>query len=648
MFYIKRLYRFILKSFLPLFLMTFFICLFIVLMQFLWRYVDEMVGKGLEMSVLAELFFYAAVTMVPMALPLAILLASLMTFGNLGERLELLAIKAAGISLLQIMRPLVIFLIFVAIGAFFFQNNVLPKSQVKMWTLLYSMRQKSPELDIPEGVFYDQISGYNLYVKKKDHKTGMLYDVMIYDMSAGFDNAMIILADSGKLKMTDDKQHLFLTLYNGESFENLRDQRTSATNIPYRRETFSLKEIMIAFDANFNRMDDGIMQNQYIGKDLNALQLSIDSMTTRVDSIGDNYARSLRSSGYFSLYDRPGAKIPANDSVREQEALAEAATLDLDSVFNGGSLQRKQLYLDRALARAERYRSDYEFRSYTMKEENKVIRRHQIEMYKKFTLSFACIIFFFIGAPLGAIIRKGGLGMPVVVSVFMFIFYYIIDNTGYKLARDGRWEVWEGMWLSSAGLLPLGIFLTYKAVKDSAVFNPDVYVNFFRKLIGRQELRKVVLKEVIIEDMFPRVAIEKAEQLSVACNRYLDKVGRKRQSYWRYCLYGYAKEDITALGAQIDDLVNYTSNSHSQLVISKLMDYPVLRNLWVYRPAPSPKWGYVLAIFFPLGLLLYGVGAHQQRLLRNEVEGVIRTNGELQALLEKDEADRMNEEDKTI
>ena len=230
MFYIKRLYRFILKSFLPLFLMTFFICLFIVLMQFLWRYVDEMVGKGLEMSVLAELFFYAAVTMVPMALPLAILLASLMTFGNLGERLELLAIKAAGISLLQIMRPLVIFLIFVAIGAFFFQNNVLPKSQVKMWTLLYSMRQKSPELDIPEGVFYDQISGYNLYVKKKDHKTGMLYDVMIYDMSSGFDNAMIILADSGKLKMTDDKEHLFLTLYSGESFENLRDQRTSTSN----------------------------------------------------------------------------------------------------------------------------------------------------------------------------------------------------------------------------------------------------------------------------------------------------------------------------------------------------------------------------------------------------------------------------------
>lgn len=644
MFYIKRLYRFILKSFLPLFLMTFFICLFIVLMQFLWRYVDEMVGKGLEMSVLAELFFYAAVTMVPMALPLAILLASLMTFGNLGERLELLAIKAAGISLLQIMRPLVIFLIFVAIGAFFFQNNVLPKSQVKMWTLLYSMRQKSPELDIPEGVFYDQISGYNLYVKKKDHKTGMLYDVMIYDMSSGFDNAMIILADSGKLKMTDDKEHLFLTLYSGESFENLRDQRTSTgNNIPYRRETFSLKEIMIAFDANFNRMDDGIMQNQYIGKDLAALQSSIDSMTQRVDSIGDNYARSLRSSGYFSLHGRSGMRMTEADSVREQKALAEAKTVNLDSLFDGGSLQRKQLYLDRAVARAERYKADYEFRSYTLTDENKVIRRHQIEMYKKFTLSFACIIFFFIGAPLGAIIRKGGLGMPVVVSVFMFIFYYIIDNSGYKLARDGRWEVWEGMWLSSAVLLPLGIFLTYKAVKDSAVFNPDVYINFFRKLIGRQELRKVVLKEVIIEDMYPDVAIEKAHRLSESCRRFLNKVGRKRQSYWKYCLYGYDKSDVMALGAQVNDLVDYVSNSNSQIVISKLMDYPVLRNLWVYRPIPSKKWGYLLAALFPIGLLLYWVGSYQQRLLRNEVEGIIHTNEELCAQLEKEESEK-NEE----
>ncbi len=644
MFYIKRLYRFILKSFLPLFLMTFFICLFIVLMQFLWRYVDEMVGKGLEMSVLAELFFYAAVTMVPMALPLSILLASLMTFGNLGERLELLAIKAAGVSLLQIMRPLAIFLVFVAVGAFFFQNDVLPKAQAKMWTLLYSMRQKSPELDIPEGVFYDQISGYNLYVKQKSPKTGMLYDVMIYDFSSGFDNAMIMLADSGKLKTTDDKQHLFLTLYSGESFENLRDQRTSASNVPYRRESFSQKEILIAFDGNFNRMDDGVMQNQYVGKDLTALQHSIDSMSYRVDSIGNDNGYTLKRSGYFSLHERQmNRRLSKRDSIRQQEIIAEAPTLNVDSLFGADNLQRRQLYLERAIRKAERYKSDYQFRSLALDNEYKIIRRHEIEMYKKFTLSFACIIFFFIGAPLGAIIRKGGLGMPVVVSVFMFIFYYIIDNSGYKLARDGRWEVWEGMWLSSAVLLPLGIFLTYKAMKDSAVFNSDAYANFFRKLLGLHEQRKLEKKEIVMDDMIPAVAIERARQLSVSCGTYLDRIGQGRQSYWKYCLQGYNKKDLMALSAEVNALVDYASNSTSQLVVHKLMDYPVLRYLWIYRPAPVKVLGVVLMILFPLGLLLYAIGARQQRLLRNEVKGIMRTNEDLIVLLKKEEAERENE-----
>ncbi len=642
MFYIKRLYRFILKSFLPLFLMTFFICLFIVLMQFLWKYVDEMVGKGLEMSVLAELFFYAALTMVPMALPLAILLASLMTFGNLGERLELLAIKAAGVSLLQIMRPLAIFLVFIAIGAFFFQNNVLPKAQAKMWTLLYSMRQKSPELDIPEGVFYDQISGYNLYVKQKNQKTGMLYHVMIYDFSSGFDNAMIMLADSGKLKMTDDKQHLFLTLYSGESFENLRDQRTSVSNVPYRRESFSLKEIMIAFDGNFNRMDDGVMQNQYVGKDLAALQSSIDSMSYRVDSIGQDNGRTLKQSGYFSLYDRSNRLLYHNDSVRQRQLMAEASAFNVDSLLGSTNPQRRQLYLERAITRAQRYKSDYEFRSLALDHEYRTIRRHEIEMYKKFTLSFACIIFFFIGAPLGAIIRKGGLGMPVVVSVFMFIFYYIIDNSGYKMARDGRWEVWEGMWLSSAVLLPLGIFLTYKAMKDSAVFNGDAYANFFRKLFGLHEQRNLVKKEVVMDEMIPTEAIERVHRLSDSCREYLDKIGRKGQSYWKYCLQGYDKEELLALSAEVNALVDYVSNSSSQLVINKLMDYPILRNLWIYRPAPGKVLGWILLILFPVGLLLYGVGARQQRLLRNEIEGIIRSNKDLIILLEK-EIEKENE-----
>lgn len=218
-----------LQGFVPLFMMTFCICLFIVMMQFLWRFIDDLVGKGLETSVIAELFFYAALTMVPMALPLAILLASLMLFGNLGERFELTAMKASGVSLIKVMSPLIVLLMFIAVGAFFFQNNVLPKAQVKMWTLLYSMRQKSPELDIPEGVFYDQITGYNLFVQQKNRETGVLYDLMIYDMSSGFNNASIILADSGKMSFSQDKRHLFLRLWQGESFENLKDQQVSRT-----------------------------------------------------------------------------------------------------------------------------------------------------------------------------------------------------------------------------------------------------------------------------------------------------------------------------------------------------------------------------------------------------------------------------------
>lgn len=266
-----------LQSFLPLFVMTFLICLFIVLMQFLWRYIDDLVGKGLEMSVIGELFFYAALTMVPMALPLAILLASLMTFGNLGEQFELTAMKASGVSLIKSMRPLIALMVIVAIGAFFFQNNVLPVAQAKMYTLLYSMKQKSPELEIPEGVFYDQITGFNLYVKHKDRETGILNDLLIYNVSKGTDNATIIYADSGKISMTDDKSHLILNLWNGEQFENLREQGStfSSQNVPYRRETFNDKEVLIAFDANFNRMDESGMRNQYVGKNIAELQATM-------------------------------------------------------------------------------------------------------------------------------------------------------------------------------------------------------------------------------------------------------------------------------------------------------------------------------------------------------------------------------------
>ena len=563
-----------LRSFLPLFLMTFFICLFIVLMQFLWRYIDDLVGKGLEMHVIGELFFYAALTMVPMALPLAILLASLMTFGNLGERFELTAMKASGISLMKVMRPLIVFIALVAIGAFFFQNYVLPVAQAKMWTLLYSVRQKSPELEIPEGVFYDQIPGYNFYVEEKDRESGTLFDMMIYDVSRGFENARIILADSGHLKLADDKEHLFLQLHSGEQFENLRENSAggNSQNQPYRRESFKLKEILLKFDANFNRMDESGMRNQYVGKNISQLRATIDSVTLRVDSIGAGYARDIKERDYMRVPYWRERVVDGNRVKMKQQPVAMEAPLDMDSLFYKERPAMVASYLSQALLKAQRVKQDYEFKSYAMDADRETIRRHGIEMQKKFTLSFACLIFFFIGAPLGAIIRKGGLGTPLVISVILFIIYYIIDNTGYKMARDGKLEVWMGMWLSSAILLPLGVFFTYKAMKDSAVFDLDAYKNVVRRLTGKLK-RELEVKEFTMQDVDPEVAVGLLRKLQEACNRLRDAY--KGMGVFKRMYYLFRKFPVRDQAqAVLNDTVDYLSNSRRKDVIAAVNLYP--------------------------------------------------------------------------
>jgi lipopolysaccharide export system permease protein len=563
-----------LQSFLPLFFMTFFICLFIVLMQFLWRYIDDLVGKGLTIDVIGELFFYAALTMVPMALPLAILLASLMIFGNLGEKFELTAMKASGISLIKVMSPLIVLISFVAVGAFFFQNNVLPIAQTKMWTLLYSMRQKSPELEIPEGVFYSQIPGYNFYVEQKNRENGTLYNLMIYDTSHGFDNARVILADSGHLKSADDKVHLFLQLYNGEQFENLRENqgRMNKGAQPYRREQFTLKEILLAFDANFNRMDESGMRNQYVGKNMTELQATIDSVGKRVDSIGAVYARELQQMPHVRISDyvvtRQGDK-----SVRElQKPVAMNHPIDIDSVFYKENPGKTRSYLTMALNRATGIRQDYEFKSIVMEEDRQTIRRHGIEMHKKFTLSFACLVFFFIGAPLGAIIRKGGIGTPLVISVFLFIFYYIIDNTGYKLARDGGLPVWEGVWLSSFVLLPLGVFLTYKAMRDSAVLNIDAYKNFYLRLRGLQK-RELEVKEYAMVDVTPEEALVRLEPMLQSARSLGDSYAKL--PFWKKIVYTVLRhKGFDALQNEMNNLIEFLSNSKNHKAIRLLNCYP--------------------------------------------------------------------------
>ncbi len=634
MFKIKRLYTFMLSRFLPRFLMTFCICLFIVIMQFLWRYIDELVGKGLSIGLIGELFFHAALSLLPLALPLSILLAALMTFGDLGEHIELTALKSSGISLTTIMKPIAALIVLVAIGAFFFMNNALPRSQVKMWTLLFSMRQTSPTLDIPEGTVYSQIPGYNIYVKRKDKERDMLYNVLIYDVSVGTMFPRIVAADSGRLSMTEDKRHLVLTLYKGAWYEEMKGGGgvNGMSGELYRRETFHDKEILIPYDANFTRMDDETMKSQYVGKNIAELQQTIDSVRLRVDSAANLIVAKMRS--------QPECGVPLQRTVHKDgktvtEPVKEVKlerSVDINDLIKAMPETEQQMLVNQALMRATTAMQDIQFQGYPVNDDNFVIRRHQIELMKKFTLSLACLIFFFIGAPLGAIIRKGGLGMPIVVSVLLFIVYYIIDNMGYKLARDGRWEVWQGMWLSSAVLLPLGVFLTKKAVNDSAVFNPDAWLNFLRRFTGLHQTRKLEAKEVIINEVDEARAIAMATELKAAAQAFLDRYPG-RQRYIDYWQQGYDKAAIKALAEQVDGVVDYLSNSRDQMVLNKAMDYPVIRQLLTYDPVGNKTIGTVLAALFPIGLPVWIIGLRHQRNLKRDIQLTIKTSDQLMAIL---------------
>ena len=638
-----------LQTFLPLFIMTFGICLFIVLMQFLWRYIDDMVGKGLGIPVLGEMFFYAALFLLPMALPLAILLASLMTFGNLGERLELLAMKSAGVSLIHIMRPLIITIGIISIGAFFFQNNAMPVVQVKLYSLLYSMRQKSPELDIPEGVFYGEITGYNVYVKEKNNQTGLLKDVMIYDYSKGFNNARVILADSGRLKTSADKMFLVLSLFNGESFENLSEGQTGSNNrktaVPYRRETFSTKDILIGFDANFTRTDESFMQNQYMGKQLKDLQTSIDSMTVRLDSIKAINSKNVYDMSYKKTFSKPkrelsqqaetgtGNTATANDADSLTKISNEPVKIiNFDSLYKAEAPSGQAALLVRAKSNIESVKADYYFKAATLGDEAYKVRRHLTEWHKKFTLSFACMVFFFIGAPLGAIIRKGGLGMPVVISVILFIFYYIIDNIGFKMARDGIWEAWEGMWLSSAILAPLGIFLTYKAVNDSVILNADTYLNAIKNFIGKRAGRKVEKKEVIIFNPDYAAMLPRLDKLAENCAEYL-KSHKRWLNYFTFWKQGGKDHTAEQLATEMEGIIEELGNSDQNLVLNKLMDYPVIGGYNQLNANLNGKIGLAFGIFFPIGLPVYLLATYQRKLLRHDIQVVQKTSRELEDMI---------------
>lgn len=628
---IKKLDIFVLKSFCTLFIGTFFICLFIFMMQFLWRYVDELIGKGLEMTVMAQFFFYSALTLVPVSLPLAVLLAALITFGNFGERFELLAMKAAGISLLKIMRPLIIFIVFICCLSFYFQNVIGPKAQTDLGTLLISMKQKAPELDIPEGVFYDEIDGYNLYVKRKNRDTGMLYDVLIYNFEKGFENAQIIKADSGRLEMTADKKHLYLHLYSGEQFENLKSQSMDQRNVPYRREAFREKHAIIEFDSDFNMVDAGIMSNYSNSKNMKKLQMDIDSMQVQNDSLARVYYEEAMQGTY-----RVTAGMTKEDTLKIEKA--HLGEYNVDSIFNMATLVEKQKIISTAIGRAEGAGSDWSFKSNDISMTENNLRRHMTSWHEKLTLSLACLIFFFIGAPLGGIIRKGGLGMPVVVSVLIFIVYYIINNTGYKMARDGKWIVWMGMWTSTAVLAPLGAFLTYKSNNDSVVLNADAYINWFKKVVGIRNVRHLFRKEVIIHDPdYVRIPGD-LRALSVDCRSYAEKKALKRApNYFKLWMAGNRDEVMEKINERLETLIDEMSNTKSITLLTELNNYPIIPVHAHVRPFRSYWLNLLCGVLFPIGLFFYfRIWIFRIR-LNKDMERIIKTNEEVIAIIEKRE-----------
>lgn len=610
-----------LRQFLMLFAGTFFISLFVLMMQFLWRYVDELIGKGLSIEVLGQFFWYMGLMMVPQALPLAILLASLITMGNLGESSELTAIKASGISLLKSLRGLIIFSCFIAGCSFVFQNNIGPMANMQLRQLLLSMKQKSPELEIPEEVFYGGIPNCNLYVQHKDLETGMLYGVMIYRMTESFEDAAIILADSGRLQSTADKMHLKLTLYSGEWFENMRSQEMAGNaNVPYRRESFISKVILLDFDNGFNLAEASGIAQMAAAQSLPQLIEHIDSVKHVGDSLGYVMAADMKRSAFET------PKMSKGDSVKAV-AMADKETALLDTVYNRLSPEQQRSVMQRAASRVQMATMDTEFRGMVANDVGSRERDYRLEVINKFTLSLTCLIFFFIGASLGAIIRKGGLGVPVIISVLVFIVFYILDNTGTRMAKQASWTIAFGKGLAPAVLIPIAVFVTYKANKDSVVFNMDAYRMFFMRLFGLRLKRNVASKEVIINDPDYMGDARRLKALSATLEQYSREHKLVRLPNPVNVFFKYKRDTvIEQMAAELEDIIEDLGNTRDRYVLSYLNQYPVVSEKAHTRPFDTPWMNKAAAVIFPLGIILYIRMCRFRLRLYKDLRQIMKTN----------------------
>lgn len=591
--FIKKMDLFVLKKFLLVFFGAFFVTLFVFMMQFTWMQIDKLVGKGLTADVLAEFFWYMAITLVPMSLPMAVLLASLISFGNMGEKLELLAMKAAGISLARIMRPVGVLALCFTGTLFYFQNVTSPEAQLKLRTLIFSLKQTSPALEIPEGVFYNGVPNFNLFVEKKDVATGMLYNLMVYKTDEGFDKAQIVVADSGRMEMTEDKMHLVLDIWGGEQYENLSGGQAGqmgVKNNPSDRETFRYKRFIIDFDSNFDRMDEEQLRNMPSAKNLVELDESIDSVNSELDSLGRDFYKELiphaAPLAKVKMKPQPQSKAtPATKDAKADEIPAAALQMARNDVM--------------------RAKAELEWRSSLTEDEERFVRRHRMEWHQKFSLSLACLFFFLIGAPLGAIVRKGGLGMPAVISVVIFLIYYLLNTLGSKMARDGTWDVVVGMWISTAVLAPTGIWLTYKSNRDSVVFNIDAYMALVKRFFGIRSARHVTRKEVIIDDPdYVRLAPE-MEALRADIHEYVKYHKLYRPPSYIRLFFRDEAGDAVDISERVEAIVEELSNSADVRILNQLNNIPSMYTRSHAAPFAKKWMNKACGVLFPIGLLFW-------------------------------------------
>lgn len=475
----KRLYKLMLGSYAGPFLATFFIAVFVLLMQFVWLYIDDLVGKGLEWYIIGEFLFYTSVTLVPMALPLAILLSSLMTFGNLAEHYELVAFKSAGISLRKVMMPLFLVAILTSMSAFLFSNNILPWAKLKMGSMLYDIRNKKPAIDIRPGFFYYGIQNYVVRAQSKSEDGKSLFNLMLYDHSKHDGNTKIILAREAQIQSDQSKGYLTMTLFDGYSYDE-----SASNNKDNQKESFPLtrtnfKEYAIRFDISpfkIERTDEGLFKDNYQMLNMNQLLKNSDSLSKKLQIRYQEMGNNLRNNfAFLNPHRQPYIKeTKKKEQIVHPDIVSNFSSVDRERIIQAASSLAKS-----NLSYIESNRDDFDGRI-------KLISKHYIELYRKFTLSFACLVLFFIGAPLGAIIKKGGLGLPIVVSTVIFIFFHIISISMEKTVKEGGADPFWGMWTPTLIFLPIGLFLTIKATTDSALFDIDSYTGPFKRLIKRK------------------------------------------------------------------------------------------------------------------------------------------------------------------